>query len=160
MKVNYLFKRKSKPIVYEGKDTEQYKKMRNKWIRLAAISFILPLIFAVVVSYYNGKLNIKELFGDGEILLSLFSLTVPMLFDIFEIKNHNDDNITRIFFWPLIIICVQVLLYCMTRIDSSKYKEIKSIIMSMFMLIASWVDCSCAIKIMYKHCNSDDGGKK
>lgn len=155
--MNYL--PRSKPFIFEGLAAEQYKQMRNKWIRLAVVSVFLPFIFAAVVSYYNNTFDLLTLFGNGEILLSLFSLTIPMLFDLFEMKNKNDEYLSWAFFFCAILVCFQILLYCLTRIDNSEKKEIKSIIVSVIMLIASWLCCGYSIKAMFQHSILGEGGE-
>ena len=103
--------RRNKPFIFEGMEAEQYKQMRNKWIRLAVVSVFLPLLFATVVSYYNNTFDLLALFGNGEILLSLFSLTIPMLFDLFEMKSKKDEYLSWAFFFCAILVCFQILLY-------------------------------------------------
>ena len=155
--MNYL--PRSKPFIFEGLAAERYKQMRNKWIRLAVVSVFLPFIFAAVVSYYNNTFYLLTLFGNGEILLSLFSLTIPMLFDLFEMKNKNDEYLSWAFFFCAILVCFQILLYCLTRIDNSEKKEIKSIIVSVIMLIASWLCCGYSIKAIFQHSILGEGGE-
>ena len=151
--------RRNKPFIFEGMEAEQYKQMRNKWIRLAVVSVFLPLLFATVVSYYNNTFDLLALFGNGEILLSLFSLTIPMLFDLFEMKSKKDEYLSWAFFFCAILVCFQILLYCLTRIDFSEKKEIKSIIVSVIMLMASWLCCGYSIKAMFQHSIMDEGGE-
>ena len=151
--------RRNKPFIFEGMEAEQYKQMRNKWIRLAVVSVFLPLLFATVVSYYNNTFDLLALFGNGEILLSLFSLTIPMLFDLFEMKCKKDEYLSWAFFFCAILVCFQILLYCLTRIDFSEKKEIKSIIVSVIMLMASWLCCGYSIKAMFQHSIMDEGGE-
>ena len=151
--------RRNKPFIFEGMEAEQYKQMRNKWIRLAVVSVFLPLLFATVVSYYNNTFDLLALFGNGEILLSLFSLTIPMLFDLFEMKSKKDEYLSWAFFFCAILVCFQILLYCLTRIDFSEKKEIKSIIVSVIMLMASWLCCGYSIKAMFQHSIMGEGGE-
>ena len=151
--------RRNKPFIFEGMEAEQYKQMRNKWIRLAVVSVFLPLLFATVVSYYNNTFDLLALFGNGEILLSLFSLTIPMLFDLFEMKSKKDEYLSWAFFFCAILVCFQILLYCLTRIDFCEKKEIKSIIVSVIMLMASWLCCGYSIKAMFQHSIMDEGGE-
>ena len=151
--------RRNKPFIFEGMEAEQYKQMRNKWIRLAVVSVFLPLLFATVVSYYNNTFDLLALFGNGEILLSLFSLTIPMLFDLFEMKSKKDEYLSWAFFFCAILVCFQILLYCLTRIVFSEKKEIKSIIVSVIMLMASWLCCGYSIKAMFQHSIMDEGGE-
>ena len=151
--------RRNKRFIFEGMEAEQYKQMRNKWIRLAVVSVFLPLLFATVVSYYNNTFDLLALFGNGEILLSLFSLTIPMLFDLFEMKSKKDEYLSWAFFFCAILVCFQILLYCLTRIDFSEKKEIKSIIVSVIMLMASWLCCGYSIKAMFQHSIMDEGGE-
>ena len=151
--------KKNKPFVFEGVAAEQYKQMRNKWIRLAIVSVLLPLISAAVVACYNNTLDVLELFGNGEVILSLFSLTIPMLFDLFEMKKKNDEHLSWAFFFCIILVCFQLLFYCVTRLDNSKYKELRSIIVSGVALILSLSCCGYSIKAIFQHSISDNGGE-
>lgn len=154
-----LGNKSNKPFIFEGLAAEQYKQMRNKWIRLAVVSVLLPFLFAIVVSYYTNTFDLLGMFGNGEILLSLFSLTIPMLFDLFEMKSKKDEYLSWAFFSCAILVCFQILLYCLTRIDISEEKEIKSIVVSVIMLIASWLCCGYSIKAMFQHSIMHEGGK-
>lgn len=147
------------PLIFEGALAEKYKSTRNKWIRLTIMSTLLPLIFAGFVSFYNGSLDLLSMFGSGEIVLSLFSLTVPMLFDLFEMKKENDEYLSWAFFSCAILVCIQILLYCLIRIDISDYQQIKSVVSSFIILVASWICCSYSIKVLFRHsiaCGGDD----
>lgn len=138
-------------LIFEGIMAERYKITRNKWIRLTTVSVLLPLIFAGFVSFYNGMFNLLDVFGNGEIVLSLFSLTVPMLFDLFDIKQERDEYLSWAFFCCAILVCIQILLYCLIRIDTSENREIKSIISSVIILVASWLCCNYSIRALFHH---------
>ena len=77
-KVRLVSNRKSKPEIFEGVRAEEYKKLRNKWIRLAVVGTGLPFILGILISIFNDTFSILDLFGNGEIILLLFSLNLPM----------------------------------------------------------------------------------
>lgn len=148
----------NKAIVFEGESLKRYKAIKTKWILLTAISSGLPLLLTCFISWYNGKLLLFELFGQGEIILSLFSLTVPLVFDLFEIKHRNDKNLTLAFFICVSIIIFQVVSYCLIRIDPSQNHLIKGFWLSVPFVIASWLCCIFSIKAIAKH--SEDEKKE
>ena len=149
--------KKNSPLIFEGAMAERYKITKNKWIRLTIISTLLPLLFASFVSIYNGSFDFLSMFGNGEIVMSLFSLTIPLLFDLFEIKSEDDENLSWAFFFCAILVCIQILLYCLIRIDNSCNRQIKSIIASIIMVVASWVCCRYSIKVLFLHSTTKGG---
>ena len=110
--------RKSKPEIFEGVRAEEYKKLRNKWIRLAVVGTGLPFILGILISIFNDTFSILELFGNGEIILLLFSLNLPMAFDLFDIKHCDDETLSWAFWLCVIIICLQIALYCLIRTNN------------------------------------------
>ncbi len=152
--------RRSSPLVYEGLRAEEYKKMRNKWIRLAIVSTGVPFILSILVNMFNDTFKVLELFGNGEIILLLFSLNLPMAFDLFDMKQRDDENLSWVFWGCVIIICFQVALYCLIRMGNSKGNEVKSVIASFIMVIASWLECAFSIRVMYQHSIAEDGGEE
>lgn len=136
---------------------ERYKLTKNRWIRLTIISTLLPLLFASFVSFYNGSFDLLSMFGNGEIVMSLFSLTIPLLFDLFEIKKEDDEYLSWAFFYCAILVCIQMLLYCLIRIDNSCNKQLKSVISSVIMVVASWICCSYSIRVLFLHSTTNGG---
>lgn len=149
--------RKRKPIIYEGKEAELYKKMKNKWIRLAIIGSGLPFVIAILVTIFNNTFNWLAFFGSGEIILSLFSVTLPLAFDLFEIKKKDDEDLSWAYWVCIIVICFQLVLYCLIKM-SPEGKTISAVVVSIFMLISSWCCCTFAIKAMFKHSINCKGG--
>lgn len=142
------FKLKRRALIFEGVVSENYKSSRNKWIRLSIVSTFLPLFLGCIISWYNGKFELLYLFGQGEIILSLFSLTVPLMFDLFEVKKNNDERLSRAFFLCTIIVILQIVFYCLIRVDTSSAHDIKGFITSIPFIIASWLCCLYSIKVM------------
>ena len=147
----------SKVIRFEGEAAEEYKRLKKRWLRLAVVGVLLPFVFTMLVSLYNNLFDVISLLGNGEIILSLFSLTVPMLFDLFEAEDRKNDKISGAFFLCIIVTFFQILLYCLIRIDDSEQREIKSIIISVIMIFASLFSCFNAIKCMYASSISKGG---
>lgn len=43
---------------------EEYKKMKNKWIRLAVVGTGVPFILGILVTIFNETFNLLDLFGN------------------------------------------------------------------------------------------------
>ncbi len=143
--------KRSKGFVFEGEALENYKALRDRWIMLTIISSVLPLFLTCIISWYNGKLQLISLFGQGEIILSLFSLTVPLMFDLFEIKRKKDPKLTRAFVMCIFIVILQIAFYCLIRIDESEQHIAKGFWTSIPFVFASWFCCIYSIKAISKH---------
>lgn len=83
----------TEPEIFEGIRAEEYKRMKNKWIRLAIVGTGLPFVIGILVSIFNDTFSLLDLFGNGEIILLLFSLNLPMAFDLFDMKRYNDERL-------------------------------------------------------------------
>lgn len=143
--------KRGKGFVFEGETLENYKAFRDRWIMLTIISSVLPLFLTCIISWYFGKLQLIALFGKGEIILSLFSLTVPLMFDLFEIKRRKDIKLTKAFAMCVFIVALQLVFYCLIRIDESKQHLAKGFWTSIPFVIASWFCCIYSIKAISKH---------
>ena len=82
-----------------------------------------------------------------------------MAFDLFDMKNRDDERLDWAFWWCVIIVCLQVALYCLIRSDESTDGTVKSIFFSGVMLIASWGNCVNAIRAMFQHSIAENGGE-
>ncbi len=152
--------KRKKSIQFEGVQNERYKQIKNKWIRLMLVGTLLPLIMGFAVSAYSDSFKFIDAISNGEIILSLFSLTIPMLLDLFEIDYKKDDGISWTFLFCIISVCLQVLLYCLTRLDDSANKEIRSVIASVLMIVASTISCASANSYIFKQTLINEIGKQ
>lgn len=143
--------KKNKAVVYEGQAAEQYKHMKNKWIRLAVVGTGLPFLISSLVALFGNTFNFMGLFTNGEIILSLFSLNLPLAFDLFEIKKKNDEYLSWAFWGCIIVVCFQLVLYCLVKITASEKGVVASVVVSIVMMISSWICCVCSIKAMFQH---------
>lgn len=159
-KVNRMLSRNNNPEVFEGVRAEEYKKMKNRWIRLAVVGTGVPFILGVLVSIFNDTFSLLDLFGNGEIILLLFSLNLPMAFDLFDMKHRDDERLAWAFWFCVIIICFQIALYCLIRATDSGSSAVKSIIASVIMALASGIVCAVSIKAMFQHSITEDGGEE
>ena len=75
-----------------------------------------------------------------------------------DIKHKKDERLARAFWACVIIICLQVALYCLIRMNTSDSSSVKSLIFSIIMAVASWIECAYSIKAIYLH-SIDDGGE-
>lgn len=146
------------PIVFEGVRAEEYKKVRNKWIRLAIVGTGVPFVLGILVGIFDDTFSFIDLFGKGEIILLLFSLNLPMAFDLFDMKKREDEKLSWAFWGCVIIICLQSAIYCLIRMGDSQNNALKSVIFSIIMAVASWIECGASIRIMFQHNNADEGG--
>lgn len=159
MRVNPMLIKNTEPEIFEGIRAEEYKRMKNKWIRLAIVGTGLPFVIGILVSIFNDTFSLLDLFGNGEIILLLFSLNLPMAFDLFDMKRYNDERLEWEFWKCVIIICLQVAIYCLIRTTDSEV-EVKSIIFSVIMVFASGGVCASSIKAMFLHSiEKKDGGE-
>lgn len=101
-----------KGTFYRGQHYQLYSKRRNKWIRLAFAGTVIPIITSFWVSLNVETASFIELLGNGDIILSLFALTLPMVFDVFEEKRRYDDGLSNAFLACIFLLVVQVLTYC------------------------------------------------
>ena len=149
----------TEPEIFEGIRAEEYKRMKNKWIRLAIVGTGLPFVIGILVSIFNDTFSLLDLFGNAEIILLLYSLNLPMAFDLFDMKRYNDERLEWEFWKCVIIICLQVAIYCLIRTTDSEV-EVKSIIFSVIMVFASGGVCASSIKAMFLHSiEKKDGGE-
>lgn len=158
-RVNPMLKKNTEPEIFEGVKAEEYKRMKNKWIRLAVVGTGVPFVIGILVSIFKDTFSLLDLFGNGEIILLLFSLNLPMAFDLFDMKKYNDERLEWAFWSCVIIICLQVALYCLIRTTDSNNGEVKSIISSAIMVLASGVVCAASIRAMFLHSITEDGGE-
>ena len=73
-----------------------------------------------------------------------------MLLDLFEIDYKKDDRLSWTFLICLLSVCLQVLLYCLTRLDDSPSRETRSIVVSLFIVVASIFSCASANSYIFK----------
>ena len=138
-------RRKNKAIIYEGKVIEKYKRLKTKWIQLAIIGTGIPLVISSLVALCNNTSDFLTLFNNGDIILSLFSLSLTLVFDLFQIKEKDDEKLSKAFFLSLVLICCQLTFYCLIKMklatitDKMNIKHtIISIIMSLIIIIFSF----------------------
>lgn len=145
------FKMFWKGFVFEGEALEKYKSIRNKWLKLAGIGTLLPLVLNILVVLYNGKIDFTSLFAEGELILSLFSLNVPMLFDLFEIKKSNSLQLEKAFWFCALVVFIQLVFYILVKLDTSEERLLKGILTSIPIIVISWISCMYSIKSMAKY---------
>lgn len=156
-------RRKTKAIVYEGKIIEKYKHLKTKWIQLAIIGTGIPFVISSFVALCNNPSDFLTLFNNGDIILSLFSLSLTLVFDLFQIKEKDDEKLSKAFVLSLVLICCQLTCYCLIKIklatitDKISIKHtITSILMSLFIIVFSFASCAFSIEAMFNHKGGDN----
>lgn len=153
------FKLPGSGFVFEGEALEKYKSVRNKWIRLAVIGTVFPLFVTAVTSWYNGKIDLLNLFGQGEIILSLFSLNMPMLFDLFDIKKSSNKQLEKAFYFCMLVVFLQLVFYCLIKMDASQVHQLKGLLTSIPFIFMSWSCCLYSIKAMSKYTDEKENNE-
>lgn len=140
---------KKKENIYEGKLKEQCKKARKRWILLSFWGFIMPLLISLAYGWYTNEISINDLFNNGDILLALYSVTVPATLDIFEIKKDDDINLSTTFSGFLLLIMLQTIFFALIKNDSS-YSQ-KKVFFSMVIVIFAIFMCLHSLKEITKY---------
>lgn len=138
-------------LVFEGVVAEQYKKKRNKWIRVSIIGTFLPFVLPVIINIFSDTPNFIQFFENGEVILPLFTLCISLAFDLFDMKKHDDEHLSVAFWLCIVIAILQLVIYCSIRITDSETIQGKSIIASIALIVASAFCCNNAIKAMFNH---------
>ena len=112
-----------KGVFYKGNEYELYRRRRNKWIRLAIAGFIIPIFAYLCISNTVDTISFIELLGNGDVVLSLNALTLPMLLDIFDTKRQDDDGLSNALLICLGVVVFQLTEYVIIRIKIVKVKE-------------------------------------
>mgnify|MGYP003571417035 CR=1 FL=1 len=140
--------------VYEGEEKEFRKQARKKWLSLFFWAFLLPLLIASACSIYNDKISIQELFCNGDVLLALYSVTVPVILDLFEIKKNNSNKLSSAFNGFLLLIIFQTIFFVLIKGDNSSHPK-ESIIFSCVIVLSSLIWCLHALYKMATYKNEE-----
>lgn len=143
-----MFKRKEK--IYEGELKEQCKKARKRWILLSFWGFVMPLLISIVYGWYTNETKIPDIFNNGDVLLALYSVTVPATLDIFEIKKQEDIKLTTVFSGFLLLILFQTIFFVLIKNDNSN-NQIKGIVFSLIIVAVAIYWCLHSLKEATKY---------
>lgn len=142
---------KSKSKVYEGKLKEKCKSARKKWLILTLVGFLTPLLLACISGWYKGESILLSLFNNGDIILSLFSVTVPATIDIFEIKKYKDDKLEFVFVMSVVLLIFQTGLYILIKSDVENANPYKSVVVSIIFVIGIFLWCTYTLNEITRH---------
>lgn len=123
MHINF-YKKYEEKYVFEGVQREKYNRAIQKWFVVSCFSVFFPLIITLIIDSYDGKFNIVNLINNGDLVLLSFSLTIPTLLDLIEIKNiirQNNISISLCKVECLFIIIIQVVFYVLIRTHEAKF---------------------------------------
>lgn len=65
---------------------KEYKYERRILFIITLLGSVLPLGMSCIVGYHNGGFSFTKMLLNGDIVLSLYTLTVPSIINIFFIK--------------------------------------------------------------------------
>lgn len=104
-----------------GKALDTYKQKREKWILSAIVTTFFPFIVALMLELIYGTFDIFEVFKNGDILILFYSLTIAILFDLWNVKRNNpqkDMMLQRSFCLLLLVLFSQMCLYGALKTNS------------------------------------------
>ena len=155
--LNFL---KRKPIVFEGKLGEQHKRTKQKWLRLLLVGTVLPFMLPLILSSIIDFVNVWEVVGDGEIILTSFTVTLSLVFDIYSIKEQRkeDEHLDNAFAFALILTAVQLVVYAAVKASNSETKVLKSVLWSLVIIICTCYHCDKTIDAMFLYSNDSEEG--
>lgn len=142
---------KKRNKIYEGEIKEQYKAKREKWVLLLIFGFFMPLLLACLPGWYQGKSILPDLFNNGDVLLSLFTVTVPATIDVFESKQHKDSKLEWTFAGFLILILIQTGAYILIKNNEKTNFLTQNIITSLAIVVSSLLLCIYSLKRITIH---------
>lgn len=97
-----------------GENLDTYKRKWETWVFSSIVSIFFPFFISITINAVSGKFNFLELFSQGEIIILFYSLTITILFDLWntprDIKK-NDRGLQRSFYSLLMVLFSQMALY-------------------------------------------------
>lgn len=114
-----FYKKYEEKYVFEGEQREKYKRSILKWFVLSCFSVFFPPVITIIIDLYEKTFNMFNLINNGDLILLSFSLTIPTILDMLEMKKSTttkkDDVLIACGCLCLFIIVIQTLFYALIR---------------------------------------------
>lgn len=97
-----------------GENLDTYKRKWETWVFSSIVSIFFPFIISIIINAVSGNFNFLELFLQGDIIILFYSLTIAVLFDLWNIpkdSRKNDRGIQRSFYTILMVLFSQMAIY-------------------------------------------------
>lgn len=97
-----------------GENLDTYKRKWETWVYSSIVSIFFPFIISIIINAISGKFNFFTIFEQGDIIILFYSLTVAILFDLWNLpkdNKKNDRGLQRSFYAILMVLFSQMALY-------------------------------------------------
>ena len=97
-----------------GEHLDTYKRKRETWFFSSIVSIFFPFFISITINAVSGKFDFLEIFSQGEIIILFYSLTIAVLFDLWNTPrdiSKNDRGLQRSFYSLLIVLFSQMAIY-------------------------------------------------
>ena len=127
------------------------------------ISVFLPFLMALIIGVYNRNLDLIRMFNQGDFILLSYAVTVPILFDLFNIVHKNkkgkvhDARLFYCFCWCLLITFLQTFSYALIKNNADIGVRYENIILTIFIIAPSVIVCNYSIDSIFVQSISNEG---
>lgn len=97
-----------------GENLDTYKRKWETWVFSSIVSIFFPFIISIIINAVSGSFNFLELFAHGDIIILFYSLTIAVLFDLWNTpkdNRKNDMGLQRSFYTILMVLFSQMAIY-------------------------------------------------
>lgn len=134
---------------------KEYRYERRVLFIITLLGSILPLGMSCIVGYHNGGFSFTEMLLNGDIVLSLYTLTVPSIINVFSVKIDKDTKLINAFVIGIILFFSQTVFYILVRYETAE-KFWLIIIVTIIFIISTWVCCCNSLKVIILYKNNHE----
>lgn len=130
-----------------GENLDTYKRKWEIWILSSIVSIFFPFIISIIINAVSGKFSFLTIFEQGDIIILFYSLTIAVLFDLWNLpkdSKKNDKGLQRCFYAILMVLFSQMALYGVIKVNIITNVWIL-FLMTLGTIIASYCACNSAL---------------
>ncbi|MGN0408674.1 MAG: hypothetical protein ACI4EJ_10460 [Bacteroides sp.] len=130
-----------------GENLDTYKRKRETWILSSIVSIFFPFIISIVINAVSGELKFLAIFKQGDIIILFYSLTIAVLFDLWNLpkdSKKNDRGLQRCFYAILMVLFSQMSLYGVIKANIIT-DLLVLFLMTLGTIIASYYACNSTL---------------
>lgn len=130
-----------------GENLDSYKRKRETWMLSSIVSIFFPFIISIMISVFSNKFNFFAVFLQGDVIILFYSLTIAVLFDLWNTpksNNKDDRGLQRSFYIMLMVLFSQMALYGVIKTDMITNLCLICLI-TISIIIASYYACNSAL---------------